>query len=181
MTVNWRLGGVLLGLVFFAAVLLAKPIGISTEFVVVDGVIWDAIQPGLVDGTSSTNAYLASSGGEMAKGVSTPLNYGIVFMLATLVGGGISAFARRAHRDPARHLPAVWVANFGTSTPKRLTAAFLGGVIVLYGARLAGGCTSGHMMSGMMQTSISGYVFALGAFAVAVPVAMTLYRKEARQ
>jgi hypothetical protein len=55
--------------------------------------------------------------------------------------------------------------------------AFLGGFIVLYGARLAGGCTSGHMMSGMMQTSLSGYVFAAGAFAAAVPTAMMMYKR----
>jgi len=54
----------------------------------------------------------------------------------------------------------------------------LGGFIVLYGARLAGGCTSGHMMSGMMQTAVSGYLFAAGAFAAAVPVALMMYRKE---
>jgi len=46
----------------------------------------------------------------------------------------------------------------------------------LIGARLAGGCTSGHMMSGMMQTSLSGYLFALGTFAVAVPVAILMYK-----
>ena len=56
--------------------------------------------------------------------------------------------------------------------------AFLGGFIVLYGARLAGGCTSGHMMSGMMQTAVSGYVFAAGAFAAALPVAIMMYKQE---
>ena len=48
---------------------------------------------------------------------------------------------------------------------------------MLFGARLAGGCTSGHMMSGMMQTSLSGYLFAIGAFALAVPVAIYLYKE----
>jgi hypothetical protein len=33
------------------------------------------------------------------------------------------------------------------------------------------------MMSGMMQTSISGYVFAAAAFAAAVPVALLVYKK----
>jgi hypothetical protein len=35
------------------------------------------------------------------------------------------------------------------------------------------------MMSGMMQTSLSGYLFAAGAFAAAVPVALLMYKKEA--
>jgi uncharacterized membrane protein YedE/YeeE len=55
--------------------------------------------------------------------------------------------------------------------------AFAGGFIVLFGARLAGGCTSGHMMSGMMQTAVSGYIFAAAAFAAAIPVAILLYGK----
>ena len=50
---------------------------------------------------------------------------------------------------------------------------------MLYGARLAGGCTSGHMMSGMMQTAVSGYIFTLGALLAAVPIAVYLFRKEA--
>jgi len=33
------------------------------------------------------------------------------------------------------------------------------------------------MMSGMMQTSISGYLFALAAFAIAVPTAIIIYKK----
>jgi hypothetical protein len=34
------------------------------------------------------------------------------------------------------------------------------------------------MMSGMMQTAVSGYVFAAGAFAAAVPTAILMYQKE---
>ena len=75
-------------------------------------------------------------------------------------------------------MPELWRQNFGDTPIKRYLAAFAGGFIVLYGARLAGGCTSGHMMSGMMQTALSGYIFAAGAFAAAVPTALWLYRKE---
>jgi hypothetical protein len=45
MILNWRSGGVLLGTVFFLAVLLVKPIGVSTQFVMFDGILWDAISP----------------------------------------------------------------------------------------------------------------------------------------
>ena len=34
------------------------------------------------------------------------------------------------------------------------------------------------MMSGMMQTAVSGYVFAAGAFAAALPVAIMMYKQE---
>ncbi len=183
MPLNWKTGGLLLGLVFFAAVLLVKPIGVSTQFVILDGIVADAVSADLVtkteDGYSSTNAYLDKSGGKYAKSVANPFNYGFIFVLAMALGGFLSVIARGGLSARERRIPALWRANFGDSPAKRYAAAFVGGFVVLYGARLAGGCTSGHMMSGMMQTSLSGYIFALGAFAAAVPVSLMLFKKEA--
>lgn len=183
MSLNWKAGGLLLGLVFFAAVLLVKPIGVSTQFVIVDGIIGDLLDPNLVtqtdDGFTSTNAYLAKSGGKYAKSVANPLNYSFIFVLAMMLGGFLSVLARGGIGQSERSMPELWRANFGDNAFKRYTVAFLGGFVVLYGARLAGGCTSGHMMSGMMQTALSGYIFAAGAFAAAIPVSILMFRKEA--
>ena len=182
MPLDWKLGGVLLGLVFFAAVLLVKPIGVSTQFVIFDAMVADAVNPGLItqteDGYTSTNAYLAKSGGKYAKAAANPLNYGFVFVIAMAVGGFISVMLRGGIAAEERRLPAIWYANFGDTPAKRYAVAFAGGFIALYGARLAGGCTSGHMMSGMMQTSVSGYIFAFGAFATAIVVSMLMYKQE---
>lgn len=182
MTLNWKAGGLLLGLVFFAAVLLVKPIGVSTQFVILDGIIADAVEPGLVtsteDGFASTNAYLNKSGGKYAKAVANPLNYSFVFVLAMALGGALSVWARGGLPAGDKRVPALWRANFGDAPWPRYAAAFAAGFLVLYGARLAGGCTSGHMMSGMMQTALSGYVFTAGAFAAAVPVAILVYKRE---
>lgn len=183
MPLNWKIGGVLLGLVFFAAVVLVKPIGVSTQFVILGGIIGDTANPGLVTetetGFTSTNAYLAKSGGKYAKAISNPLNYGFLFVLAMALGGFLSARFRGGIDKVEARVPAIWQANYGNSPAKRYAVAFLGGFIVLYGARLAGGCTSGHMMSGIMQTSLSGYIFAIGAFAAAIPTARLFYKKEA--
>lgn len=183
MPLNWKLGGLLLGLVFFAAVLLVKPIGVSTQFVILDGIVADVVNPDLVtkteEGYTSTNAYLAKSNGKYAKSVSNPLNYSFVFVIAMAVGGFLSVMARGGLSAEERQMPALWRANFGDSPAKRYLTAFIGGFVVLYGARLAGGCTSGHMMSGMMQTSLSGYIFAAGAFGAAVPVSLMMFKKEA--
>lgn len=182
MTLNWKLGGLLLGLVFFAAVLLVKPIGVSTQFVILDGIVASTANPDLItkteEGYTSSNAYLAKSGGKYAKSVANPLNYSFVFVLAMALGGFLSSRLRGGIDAVDRATPALWRANYGTSPLLRYSVAFLGGFIVLYGARLAGGCTSGHMMSGMMQTSLSGFIFALGAFGAAVPVSLMMFRKE---
>ncbi len=178
MTLDWRIGGLALGLVFFVAVLLVKPIGVSTQFVILDGILWNAVDAAAVtqtaEGYASGNAYLA----KYAKNVANPLNYSFVFVLAMIVGGGLSAWLRGGIGPAEKRVPALWRENFGDGQAARYAAAFVGGFIVLYGARLAGGCTSGHMMSGMMQTALSGFIFAAGAFAAGIPTAMLLYRKE---
>lgn len=183
MTLDWKIGGVLLGLVFFAAVLLVKPIGVSTQFVILDGIVADAVSPDFItqtdDGYTSSNAYMAKSGGKYAANAANPLNYSFVFVLAMMAGAFASVMARGGLPKAERSAPAIWRASFGDTPMKRYAVAFMGGFIVLYGARLAGGCTSGHMMSGMMQTAVSGYIFAAGAFAAAIPTALMLYKKEA--
>lgn len=186
MTLSWKAGGLLLGAVFFAAVLLVKPIGVSTQFVIFDGILWNAVNPDVAVAPTepgaaytSSNAYLAKSGGSYAKSVLNPLNYSFVFVVAMMAGALISALMRGGVARDERRMPPVWRANFGDSVTARYAASFVAGFAVLYGARLAGGCTSGHMMSGMMQTALSGYIFAAGAFLAGIPTALYLFRKEA--
>ena len=183
MHLDWKIGGLLLGVVFFLAVALVKPIGVSTQFVILDGIAWDAVSPEVVtetdDGFTSTNAYLAKSGGKYAESVANPWNYSFIFVLAMMLGAFLSVWSRGGVERSERTMPALGRANFGDSAAKRYIVAFLGGFVVLYGARLAGGCTSGHMMSGMMQTALSGYIFAAGAFAAGIPTALMMYKAEA--
>ena len=181
---NWLASGIALGIAFLLCVALVKPIGVSTQFVILDGILWDVISDDVVvedasakKGYSSPNAYLNKSGGKYAKNVAQPMNYSFVFVLAMILGGFVAA-RLQSDKDEKESLsiPPVWKDNFGDSPGKRYLATFLGGLLVLFGSRLAGGCTSGHMMSGMMQTSLSGYLFALGAFGMAVPVAFFMYK-----
>lgn len=181
---SWFASGLALGTAFLLAVLLVKPIGVSTQFVILDAAIWDAIDDSVIvqdssskSGYSSPNAYLNKSGGKYAKNAANPLNYSFVFVVSMILGGfAASRMQSTRDRNADKAIPDVWRERFGGALWKRYAAAFIGGVLVLIGARLAGGCTSGHMMSGMMQTSLSGYLFALGTFAVAVPVALLIYK-----
>jgi len=181
---TWLKGGLLLGAVFLAAVWIIKPIGASTEFVLVDGMAWNIVSPGLITKTdgaeqvyTSTNAYLNSGKGKMAEGVANPFNYGVVFVLSMVLGGFLSGlFSKKKLADIDKLSPKVWRDKFGVTNNKRFLYAFIAGFFVLFGARLAGGCTSGHMMSGMMQTSLSGYLFAAGVFAAGIPVAILFYK-----
>ena len=183
---NWLTAGIALGAVFFIAVMLVKPVGVSTQFVILDGVAWNMFSDDIIvgdktakSGYTSSNAYLNKSGGKYAKNVAHPLNYSFIFVLAMIAGGFI---ASRLSDPPMgkgdRAAPKVWRDRFGDSPGKRYAYAFIGGAVGLFGARLAGGCTSGHMMSGMMQTSLSGYLFAMGTFLTAIPFAIWFYSKK---
>ena len=181
---NWVVSGIAIGLIFLMAVFLVKPIGVSTQFVILDGIVWDAVDDDIVikdekakKGYSSSNAYLNKSGGKYAKSVAKPVNYSFIFVVAMLAGGLLGSLLQSSPTNKqSLKSPQVWRDKYGNSLSKRFIASFIGGVFVLFGARLAGGCTSGHMISGMMQTSISGYLFAAGAFAVAVPLAIFMYK-----
>ena len=183
---NWFKGGVLLGLVFLLAVFLVEPIGVSTQFVIFDGIIWNVFSEDLIkensdatSGYASSNTYFNKSGGKYAKKVVQPFNYSFVFVISIVLGALLSAKTKGPNpTNLDRVAPEIWRARFGDQGTKRYMLAFIGGVLVLFGARLAGGCTSGHMMSGMMQTSASGYLFALGAFLAAIPITILLYGRK---
>jgi uncharacterized membrane protein YedE/YeeE len=58
--------------------------------------------------------------------------------------------------------------------------AAAGGFIMILGARLAGGCTSGHGISGSLQLAVSGWLFFACIFASGLVAAFLLYGKEGR-
>lgn len=181
---SWQKSGIALAMSFLLAIALVKPIGVSTQFVILDGMIASAFSDNLVvedatskSGYASSNAYLDKSGGKYAKSIAEPLNYSFVFVLSMIFGGLLAA---KTSKTKQPQLPEAHVRRFGNRSGSRYLLVFIGGVIVLFGARLAGGCTSGHMMSGIMQTSVSGYLFALAAFATAVPTALFVYAKKSK-
>lgn len=56
-------------------------------------------------------------------------------------------------------IPPSWRNRFGPSQRKRAIGAFSGSFLVLFGARMAGGCTSGHTLSGGVQLALSAWLF----------------------
>jgi len=83
-------------------------------------------------------------------------------------------------REPST-VPPMWAARFGDSRPKRLAAAFAGGALMLFGARLADGCTSGHAISGNLQLAVSSWAFTAVFAAVSVAVALALFGRKGRR
>lgn len=159
---NWLLLGVLLGSIFFLAIVLVKPIGISTQFSVLSAMAYEKVD----DNFLSNNAYMQKDEGKLAKRVKNPLNYDLLFFLGVPLG----AFVAFLLFSKDRRL------NLFLSFRDCVFGLF-GGFLLLYGARMAGGCTSGHMMSGIMQSSLSGFVFAISVFAVGISLVVFGRRK----
>ena len=168
--ISWKVAGIALGLLLVLATALVKPLGVSTQFVVTDAMVTHKVAPQFAE----SNQYLAKYGEQSDWGP----GYGWMLVLGMLVGGGITALIFR-NRQPAQDkgsMPKMWSDQFGDSRLKRNAAAFFGGVLLLFGARLAGGCTSGHMISGISQLALSSFIFGVVTFAAAILMAKFLYR-----
>jgi uncharacterized membrane protein YedE/YeeE len=72
-------------------------------------------------------------------------------------------------------VPKMWAGTFGNGVALRMVAAFAGGIFVGFGARWAGGCTSGHGISGTSQLAVSSWISAACFFIGGIATAMILY------
>jgi uncharacterized membrane protein YedE/YeeE len=72
-------------------------------------------------------------------------------------------------------IPDRWAVAFGTNTLLRVLVALLGGVLLGFGARWAGGCTSGHGISGTMQLAISSWISAVCFFVGGIIMAQLVF------
>jgi uncharacterized membrane protein YedE/YeeE len=146
------LGGVLLGLVLFLSFFVTSHgLGASGGVNRVAVAVEDLIVPEHVDKTP----YLAA----LAGGDRDPLSHWIVWEVAgVLLGGFVSGLLRGRVRVQTYRGPQI-------SRTTRWAFAFLGGMLMGYGARLARGCTSGQALSGGAVLSVGSWAFMLAVFA----------------
>ena len=96
-----------------------------------------------------------------------------MFVVGILLGALVSSLTSGSFRWQA--VPDMWQQHFGANRVRRGIYAFVGGVIALFGVRLAGGCPSGHGLSGIMQLAWSGLVSLVFFFVTGVIIARILY------
>lgn len=139
---------------------MGKALGTSTTFVNATGAALATVAPEHVQ----ANAYLAK------QLVGKPaFDWQFALVVALFLGAFLSARLSRTPR-PA-DVPPTFAARFGPSRAKRNAFAFFGGALLLFGARLADGCTSGHGISGGLQLAVSSWTFVAAVFAVGIPFA----------
>jgi uncharacterized protein len=148
---------------------MEKALGTSTSFVGVSEAGLCTIAPDHV----AHNAYFVKEYGAKGGGFKPIFDWQMALDLALVAGAFLSAWMGRSLR--VERVPSLWAQRFGPSVMKRYAAAFAGGFILLFGARMAGGCTSGHGISGSLQLAVSSWTFFISMFASGVVFAGLLY------
>ena len=154
-----------IGLLSVAAFgLVNTPIGVTTSLAQVSGGL---ASPIIGADAVASNAYWARN--------ALRLDYGVLFLVGMLPGAFLSAMLAGNFR--LETVPEVWRERFGASVAKRFAWAFIGGIIAMYGARLANGCTSGHGISGGLQLALSSWTFLAAMFPAGIATAWLVYRR----
>lgn len=156
--INPYLGGILLGLVLFAAFFITgSGLGASGGMNRLLVLVEDAVAPGHVDKVP----YLI----DMAGGDANPLDSWVVFVtIGTVIGGFLSGWLNGRVKIETVKGPHI-------SRETRWLMAFIGGAFMGYGARLARGCTSGQALSGGAVLSVGSWAFMFAVFGGAYALA----------
>ena len=145
--------------------LFHKTIGVSTTFVKLAALFWLVINPEHLQ----ENPYYLESLQNKAW-----IDWQVMLVFGIFLGAYLSA--KLSHKNTPSKQPSTNQEDLNAS--KRYGTAFIGGIILMFGARLAGGCTSGHAITGGFQLAVSGWLFMMAVFALGIPTALFIHNKK---
>lgn len=168
---SWLKGGIALGLLSAFAFITYKPLGVSTSYPRTVALVLNPFAPEFVE----SNAYF--------QRVPPVIDWQWMLVLGIIVGGFIaSRVVKRAQAgscsvDTSGSPGSTVQVRTGELSTRRKWMGFIGGFLILFGARMAGGCTSGHVITGFTQLATASFLFAAAVFAAGIPTAKLLRRK----
>ncbi|MDL1893868.1 hypothetical protein FBQ87_13425 [Sphingobacteriales bacterium CHB3] len=162
---NPYLAGVGLGLVLLAAfVIMGRGLGASGAFTSLVSVGVNAVAPE----HAKFNAFFSEYLGD---GTHHPLKEWLVFeVIGVLVGGFISGSLAHRIKGTVEKGPRISIRG-------RMMFAFVGGILMGFGAKLARGCTSGQALTGGALLGVGSWAFMLAVFAGGYAVAYFFRRQ----
>jgi uncharacterized membrane protein YedE/YeeE len=102
------------------------------------------------------------------------IEWGWMLVLGIVIGAFISA--RLSGRFELQWVPALWEQHFGQAPLPRLVVAFVGGILMGIGSRWAGGCTSGHGISGTLQLVVGSWLATICFFVGGIVAAALMFK-----
>lgn len=154
--------GIGIGLLSCVAFLLSdKPIGCSTAFARTSGMLEQLVRGRSVREMAYYRQFLPE------------VDWEWMLVLGVVLGSLLSALLSGEFR--LEWVPSLWAASYGSDPFTRVVVALAGGICLGFGARWAGGCTSGHGISGTLQLAVSGWLAVAAFFASGALVALLLY------
>jgi len=155
--------GVGIGILSWLAFLLSdKPIGCSTAFTRTSGMIEKIFRGKRVHEKPYYQQFAPT------------IDWEWMVVIGIIAGAFLSSIL--SGQFSLEWLPSLWQAEAGSHIPTRWAVALLGGIIMGFGARCAGGCTSGHGISGTLQLAVSSWLAAVCFFAGGILTAMFIYK-----
>lgn len=158
-------GGAVLGvLIMLSFLIAARPLGASRAYISCAAIIENLFSPEHV----SSTLYFARYGPEF--------EWTIMVVLGITAGAFVSS--RLSGGFHVTFFPHAWRERFGERRGLKFAFALIGGILLGFGSRLAGGCTSGQALSGTLQLSVSGLVFFAMFFIGGAAAARALYGRK---
>ena len=155
--------GIGIGILSWLSFLISgKPIATSTTFARLGGMIEKMITGG---GFRQRPYY---------KKIKLQINWQWMLVVGVVLGSFLSAIISGDFQVGV-WVPSLWASAFGDGAVLRVLVALAGGVILGFGARFAGGCTSGHGISGTLQLAVSSWVSAIFFFVGGIITAHIIY------
>jgi uncharacterized membrane protein YedE/YeeE len=96
-----------------------------------------------------------------------------MLVLGVFIGAFLSA--KLSGQFQGDWVPTKWAATFGNTPLTRWIVALIGGIVMGIGARWAGGCTSGHGISGTLQLAVSSWLAVICFFISGIATAMLIF------
>ena len=161
---NPYIGGVAVGFVLFLGFfLVGRGFGDSGALTRIAAFFMDEIFPVHTEQLIYFKRYLTTS--------THPLNHWLIYMLLGIaLGGFVSGFR-------GRRMKTMFLRGPNTTDRRRIVTAFIGGLMVTFGARMAGGCITGMAMTGGAMLGVAGWVFFLSVLVSGIIVAYFIRRE----
>jgi len=144
--------GALIGLLVCLTMYFSdRPVGASSAYATLAGLLGKTIAPAH---TQKLDYYQENP---------PKISWELFFVLSIVVGSFLAAFT--GGEFSLRGTPLFWIAHYGTDHQgKYILISFVGGLLMAFGSRMAGGCTSGHGISGTSQLGVSSWIAVLCFF-----------------